>query len=216
MLKYILLKVYCSLTQGCNHVLNIGGDLFIYIELKCWSQSLHTPCICMFVYSPQEEIIVEFIKMAPFKIYICLILNTVLLAEWSTAVFISLVIVVHEVLVWQLNCLLFFRKILQLTLILWISSIVVYLNPFQQWLYDIEIHLFTPRTEGLIRSYYRRFKHSPMLQKEKPCIKSRGWTLWTERCIFFLFCQNVIFFSFSTALQKLQKIDIVHVFQKTL
>ncbi len=171
----------------------------------------------MFAYSPQEEIIVEFIKMAPFKIYICLILNTVLLSEWSTAVFISLVIVVHEVLVWQLNCLLFFRKTLQLTLVIWISSIVVYLNPFQQWLYDFEMHLFTPRTtEELIRSYYRRFKHSPMLQKEKPCIKSRGWTLWTERCIFFLFCQNVIFFSFSTALQKLQKIDIVHVFKKTL
>ncbi len=91
--------------------------------------------------------------------------------------FISLVIVVHESLVCpeQLNFPLFFRKILQLTQILWFSSIFVYLNPFQQRLYDFEIHLFTPRTtEGLICNYYRRIKHSPILQKEKICIKSRG------------------------------------------
>ncbi len=35
----------------------------------------------------------------------------------------------------QLNCLLFFRKILQVPQILWFSSIFVYLNPFQQWLW---------------------------------------------------------------------------------
>ncbi len=53
-------------------------------------------------------------------------------------------IVVHEshVCPEQLNCLLFFRKILQVPQILWFSSIFVYLNPFQQWLYDFEIHLF--------------------------------------------------------------------------
>ncbi len=68
----------------------------------------------------------------------------------------------------QLNCLLFFRTILQLTQIHWFSSIFVYLNPFQHWLYDFEIHLFTPRTtEGLICNYYRRFKRSLMPQKEK-------------------------------------------------
>ncbi len=44
------------------------------------------------------------------------------------------------------NFLLFFKKILQLTQILWFSSIFVYLIPFQQWLYDFEIHLFTPMT----------------------------------------------------------------------
>ncbi len=39
----------------------------------------------------------------------------------------------------------------------------------QQWLYDLEIYVFTPRTtEGLICNYYRRFKLSQMLQKEKP------------------------------------------------
>ncbi len=59
--------------------------------------------------------------------------------------------------------------------ILWFSSIFVYLNPFQQWLYDSEIHLFTPRTnEGLICNYYWRFKHSLMLQKEKTRIKSQS------------------------------------------
>ncbi len=107
----------------------------------------------------------------------------------------SLVIVVHESLVCseQLHCLLFFRKTLQLPLILWFFGIFVYLNPFQQWLYDFEMHLFTLRTtEGLICSYYRRFKHSLMLQKEKPCIKSRGVkTFW---CTCFLLCLNIIFF----------------------
>ncbi len=107
-----------------------------------------------------------------------LILNIVLLPEWSTAVFFCLVIVVHESLVCpeQLNCLLFFRKILQVPQILRFSSIFVYLNPFQQSLYDFEINLFTLRTtEGLICNYHRRFKHSLMLQKEKTYIKSRGW-----------------------------------------
>ncbi len=108
------------------------------------------------------------------KVYIRLILIPVLL---STAVFFCLVIVVHESFVCpeQLNCLLFFGKILQLPRIIWFSSIFVYLNPFQQLMYDFEIHLFTPRTtEGLICNYYRRFKHSLMLQKEKLCIESQG------------------------------------------
>ncbi len=112
-------------------------------------------------------------------------------------------IVVHESLVYpeQLNCLLFFRKILR---ILWFFIIFVYLNPFQLWLYDFEIHLFTLRTtEGLICNYYRRFKHLLMLQKEKTRIKSQGMkTEWR----FVLFCLNIIFCSFRTALQKLQKI----------
>ncbi len=72
-------------------------------------------------------------------------------------------IVVHESLVCpeQLNYLLFFRKILQVPQILWFFSIFVHLNPFQQWLYDFEIHIFTLRTtEGLICNYYRRFKRS--------------------------------------------------------
>ncbi len=50
-----------------------------------------------------------------------------------------------------------------------------YLNPFQQWLYDFEIHLFTWRTTGgLIHNYYIRWKHLLMLKKATQCIKSRG------------------------------------------
>ncbi len=142
------------------------------------------------MFSPREKIIVEFIKMTLFKSLhtLDLILNTVLLPEWSTAVFFCLVIVVHESLVCpeQLNCLLSFRKILQVPQI-----ICVYLNPFQQWLYDFEIHLFTLRTtEGLICNHYRRFKRSLMLQMEKPCIKSQGWKLFEfeDQGKFDLFC----------------------------
>ncbi len=40
----------------------------------------------MFTYRTEEKIIGEFIKMTPFKVYIPLILNNVLLPEWSTAV----------------------------------------------------------------------------------------------------------------------------------
>ncbi len=93
-----------------------------------------------------------------------------------SCVFFCLVIVVHESLVCpeQLKCMLLFGKILQLLRILWFSSIFVFLNPFQQWLYDFEIHFFTLRTtERLICNYYRRFKRSLMLQKEKSCIKSQ-------------------------------------------
>ncbi len=71
----------------------------------------------MFTYSPKEKIIIEFIKMIPFK-STWLIINT-----------------------------------------------LAYLNPLQQWLYDFEIHLFTPRAvTDITIGYYRRFKHSLMLQ----------------------------------------------------
>ncbi len=75
--------------------------------------------------------------MTPFKSLHC--------AWLLIAVFFCLVIVVHESLVCpeQLNCLLFFRKILQLTQIIWFSSIFVYFNPFQQltvWLWDPSFH----------------------------------------------------------------------------
>ncbi len=84
----------------------------------------------MFTYNTQEKIIAEFIKNCPVEKLTHLILNTVLLPEWSTAVFFGLVIVVHESLVCpeQLNCPLFFRKILQVPQILWFCSIFVYLN----------------------------------------------------------------------------------------
>ncbi len=131
----------------------------------------------MFTCSPQDRIIFELIKMAPLKVYLHLILNTVLLPEWSTAVLFCLVIVVHESLVCpeQLNCLLFIQKNPSGPTNYLVFQYFVYLNPFQQWLDDFEIHLFTPRTtKGLICNYFRRFKHSLMLQKEKSCINSWG------------------------------------------
>ncbi len=139
----------------------------------------------MFTCSTQEKIIGEFIKWPRSKVYIHLILNTVLLPEWSTALCFCLVIVVHESLVCpeQLNCLLFFRKILQVQQILWFSSIFVYLNPFQQWLYDFEIYLFTLRdsyatiTEDLNAHWSsRRKKHAlragawKLLNRIKMCV----------------------------------------------
>ncbi len=135
-----------------------------------------------------------------------------LLAEWSTAVFFCLVIVVHESLVCpeQIHFLLFLRKSLQFSQILWFSSICVYLF----WTlsnndYDFEIHLFAPRTtEGLLCNYYRRFKHSLMLQKEKPCIKSQGVKTFeqNEDVYIFLVLPKYHIFSCIAALQKLQKI----------
>ncbi len=135
-----------------------------------------------------------------------------LLPEWSPAVFFCLVIVVHESLVCpdQLNCLLFFRKILQLPQILWFFSIFVYSNPFQQWLYNFEIHLFTLRTtEGLICNYYRRFKHSLMLEKEKHALRAGGNLKIRVHLTYFVFCETCkysIFCSFWRAvLNKIKK-----------
>ncbi len=130
-----------------------------------------------------------------------------LLPEWSTAVFFCLVIVVHESLFWpeQLNCCCFSEKSFRSHKFFGFPAFLC-IWTLQQWLYDFEIHLFTLRTtEGIICNYCRRVKRSLMLQKEKPCIKS--W--WVKTCVhvyIFLFCPNIIFFSFSTALQKLQKI----------
>ncbi len=50
-----------------------------------------------------------------------------------------------------------------------------YLIPFQKELYDFEIHIFTQRiTEGLIHSYYKRWKHLLMLENATQCFKRRG------------------------------------------
>ncbi len=72
-----------------------------------------------------------------------------------------------------------------------------------------EIHLFTLRTsDGLIYNYNRRLKRSLMLQKEKSCIKSQGVKTFeqNEDVYIFLVFPKYNIFSFSTALQKLQKI----------
>ncbi len=123
------------------------------------------------MFSPQEKI-VEFIKMTPFKSLHTL--DTVLLPEWYTAVCLCLVIVVHESLVCpeQLNCLLFFSCS---TNSLVFQHFCVF-EPFPTmtvWFWDPSFH--TEDDWETHYNYYRRFKHSPMLQKKKPCIKSSQW-----------------------------------------
>ncbi len=150
-----------------------------------------------------------------YKKYLCT--TSFKINTWPIVTF--FVIVVHESLVCpeQLNCLLFFRKILQVPQILWFSASFAYLTLFQQWLYDFEIHLFTPRTtEGLICNYYRRFKRSLMLQKKKTCIKSQGCKLLNrmKMCTFFLFCLHIIIF-FHLLLPFRNYRRYLHVFQKT-
>ncbi len=134
---------------------------------------------------------------------------------WSTTVSCFLM-VVHEsvVLFWKVKLSSVLQKKSSMSCrIFSFPASFAYLNPFQQWLYDFEIHLFTLRTiEELKHNYYRRFKHSlkkgskhsPMLQKETRCIKNRGgenfWTGW--RCPnFSYFVEIYIFFPFSTALR---------------
>ncbi len=90
--------------------------------------------------------------------------------------FFCVVIVVHESLVGseQFNCCSSEKSSSSCTFF-GFPAFSAYLNPFQQWLYDFEIHLFTLRAIGvLIHSYYKRWKHLLMLKKETWCIKSRG------------------------------------------
>ncbi len=74
----------------------------------------------------------EFIKMTPFKSLHTLNLNTMCHFLDDPRLFSYFVIVVHESLVGpeQFNCLLFFRKILQLLHILWFTSIFCIFEPF--------------------------------------------------------------------------------------
>ncbi len=153
----------------------------------------------MFTCSPQEQIIVEFIKMTPFKnVYMHLIINTVLLPEWSTTVFFCLVIVAHESLVCheQVNCLLF-RCLFQVPQNLCFSSIFCVFEPFPT-MTDFEIHFFTPRTsEGLRFATITEDSNAPWCSRRKNhALRARAWKLLNRMkvCIFFLFCLNIIFF----------------------
>ncbi len=106
----------------------------------------------------------------------------------------------------QLNFLLFFRKIFQLPRILWFSSIFVFWTLSNND-YDFEIQIFTPRTtEGLICNYYRRFKHSLMLQKKKLALfdfEDQG------KCNLICLLENItIFCSFWRAVLNEKKYDI--------
>ncbi len=119
-------------------------------------------------------------------------------------IFFCLVLVVHESLVCpeQFNCPTNRTNSL-------VSQHFCVFEPFPTmtvWFWDPSSH--TEANEGLICSYYWRFKHSLMLQKEKTCIKSQGVKTFEQNedvCIF-LVLPTYHIFSFSTALQKLQTI----------
>ncbi len=159
----------------------------------------------MFPCSPQEEIIVELIKNDPVQKF-----TYMLLAEWSTAVFVCLVIVVHESLVCPelLNILLFFRKILQVHILGFPAFLFIWTlsNNGCMILRSIFSHrgqprdLFTTITEDSNTHWCSR--------RRNHALRAEAWKLLNrmKMCMFFLFCLNIIFFSFSTALQKLQKI----------
>ncbi len=157
----------------------------------------------MFTCSPQEKIIFELIKMTLFKVYIHMIVNTVLLPEWSTAVN---VFFFCDSCSW-VPCLYsktaccssekYFRSFFgfQAFLCIWTLSNndCMILRSF-----------FTLRTtEGLICNYSTRFKRSRMLQKKKRCIKS----------FFLIFPKYHIFSSFSTAFRSYRR--HLNVSQKT-
>ncbi len=86
----------------------------------------------------------------------------------------------------------------------------IHYSPFQQLLYDFEIHLFTLKIiEGIkLLKKVQTFTDTPE-GTETRCIKSRGVNTFEQDedfSKFFLFCININIFPFSTALQKQQKI----------
>ncbi len=125
-------------------------------------------------------------------------LYTVLFSEWSTAV-----CVFSDRCSW-VSCLFWtvqLSAVLQKNPSAHTNSLVLQhfcvFEPFPTmtvWFWDASFH--TEDDWGTHYNYYRRFKHSPMLQKKKPCIKSRAWKLLNrmKRCIFFLFYLNIYFF----------------------
>ncbi len=99
----------------------------------------------MFTLIPQDKKIAENILIIPFKSLGTLWFLILCVVTWMIQDFFCFVMVVHDSLVCseQLNWTLFFRKILHVLRSTQLSSIFTYLNPFQQWLCDFEIHLFT-------------------------------------------------------------------------
>ncbi len=131
--------------------------LFFYLVLS-WISFFH---ITEVTYSTRQNNN-WIIKMTPFKcLPLPLNLNTMCHFLDDPRLFLYFVIVVHESFVGpeQKNP----------------PASSAYLNPFQKWLYDFEIHLFTLRViEGLIDNYYKRCKHLLMLKKATQYIKRQG------------------------------------------
>ncbi len=147
--------------------------------------------------SPQDKI-VEFIQMTPFKsLHTLDYFNTVLLPEWSTAVF-CVVIVVHESLVYpeQLNC--------------WSSEKSFSSHKFFRFPAFLCIWTLSKNYCRILRAI---FSHWGQLRDSFATITEDSNAHWCSRrknhalsagawkllnrmkiCLFILFCLNVIFF----------------------
>ncbi len=147
------------------------------------------------MFSPQEKIIVEFIKMAPFKsLRIHLILNTVLLPEGSTAVFclfVWFVIVVHESIVcpsWTVKLPAVLQKnpsgptnLLQHFLHIWTLS-----NNLMIW------DLFTLRTHMQLSQKLQTLTDAPEGNTMSlGCTFLNRMKIWM--CTSFIFCLDIMF-----------------------
>ncbi len=123
--------------------------------------------------------------------------------KWYTVVFFCLVIVVHESLVCpeQLKFLLFFRKILQVPqIICFFVCIWTLSNNDCMVLRSIFSH------RGQLRDSFASItedSNTHWCSRRKNHALRAFWTFEQNEgiCIFFLFCLNIIFFFFSTALQ---------------
>ncbi len=136
----------------------------------------------VYIYSTRQKKLLNLLKWPHSKVYTPLSLNTMCHFLDDPRLFLYLVMVVHESLVGpeQLNCC-SSEKSSSFCTFFGFPASSAYLNPFKQWLYDFEIHIFTPRTiEGLIHNYYKRWKHVLMLKKATQCIKSRGMNTFEQ------------------------------------
>ncbi len=129
------------------------------------------------MFTPQDKIITY--KNYPIQVYILLNLNTMCHFLDDPQLFLCFVIVVHESIVdpEQLNCLLFFRKILQLLHILWFSSIFCIFEPFPSltvWFWNTSFNTEDYWGTHVMHNYYKRWKHILRLKKATQCIKRRG------------------------------------------
>ncbi len=161
--------------------------------------------IDVYIYTPQDKIITEFIKNDPFQkcTYPWILILCVI--SW----------VIHDCF-YILWCLFmspllfpeqFNRKILQLLHLLWFSSIFCIFDPFPKvtvWFWD---PYFSHR--GQLRDSYKTITKSENIywcsRRQHSALRARGCKLLNRMmmmCKFFSFLFNYHIFSFSTGLQK--------------
>ncbi len=106
----------------------------------------------------------------------------------------------------QLNCLLFFRKILQVPHNLWFSSLFVYIDAFPKTTIWFLRSIFSQW--GQLRDSYGTFTEGSKAhwcsRKKNHALSENFWTQW--RCVNISYFAWILYFTFSTALQRLKKI----------